>query len=62
MRIYSVCAVSVLYYLGLMQWLLRKLSWIMEFTLKASAAETVVVMGKQNKTFLFMWYASNKTI
>ncbi|XP_056454471.1 sodium/nucleoside cotransporter 1 [Gadus chalcogrammus] len=37
--------VSVLYYLGLMQWLIVKISWVMQLTLGTSATETLSVAG-----------------
>uniref|UniRef100_A0A8C5AJZ3 Solute carrier family 28 member 1 n=1 Tax=Gadus morhua TaxID=8049 RepID=A0A8C5AJZ3_GADMO len=37
--------VSVLYYLGLMQWLIVKISWVMQLTLGTTATETLSVAG-----------------
>uniref|UniRef100_A0A3Q3DXN3 Solute carrier family 28 member 1 n=1 Tax=Hippocampus comes TaxID=109280 RepID=A0A3Q3DXN3_HIPCM len=36
---------SVLYYLGLMQWLILKISWIMQITMGTSPTETLSVAG-----------------
>nr|XP_023697752.1 sodium/nucleoside cotransporter 1-like isoform X2 [Paramormyrops kingsleyae] len=36
---------SVLYYLGIMQWVIAKIAWIMQITMGTSAAETLSVAG-----------------
>lgn len=37
--------VSVMYYLGVMQWLVRGIAWVMHRTMKTSGAETLSVAG-----------------
>ncbi|XP_048887422.1 sodium/nucleoside cotransporter 1 isoform X2 [Brienomyrus brachyistius] len=36
---------SVLYYLGIMQWIIAKIAWVMQITMGTSAAETLCVAG-----------------
>ena len=44
--LYFSAFTSILYYLGAMQWLMVKLSWIMQFSLGTSATESLVAAGK----------------
>uniref|UniRef100_A0A8C3YK27 Solute carrier family 28 member 1 n=1 Tax=Catagonus wagneri TaxID=51154 RepID=A0A8C3YK27_9CETA len=39
------CAMSVLYHVGLMQWVILKISWLMQATMGTTATETLSVAG-----------------
>ncbi|XP_036591592.1 sodium/nucleoside cotransporter 2 [Trichosurus vulpecula] len=43
--IFFSCVMSVLYYLGLMQWVIVKIAWILQITLGTTATETLSVAG-----------------
>ncbi|XP_038606253.1 sodium/nucleoside cotransporter 1-like [Tachyglossus aculeatus] len=43
--IFFSCLMSILYYLGLMQWLILKVSWLLQVTLGTTATETLSVAG-----------------
>ncbi|XP_032751869.1 sodium/nucleoside cotransporter 1 [Rattus rattus] len=43
--IFFSCVMSVLYYLGLMQWVILKIAWLMQVTMGTSATETLSVAG-----------------
>ncbi|XP_044516096.1 sodium/nucleoside cotransporter 1 [Gracilinanus agilis] len=43
--IFFSCVMSILYYLGLMQWLILKISWLMQVTMGTTATETLSVAG-----------------
>ncbi|XP_074145637.1 sodium/nucleoside cotransporter 2 isoform X2 [Sminthopsis crassicaudata] len=43
--VFFSCVMSVLYYLGLMQWLIVKIAWILQITLGTTATETLSVAG-----------------
>ncbi|XP_015198884.2 sodium/nucleoside cotransporter 1 [Lepisosteus oculatus] len=43
--VFFSCVMSVLYYLGLMQWLIVKIAWIMQKTMGTSATESLSVAG-----------------
>ncbi|XP_040585439.1 sodium/nucleoside cotransporter 1 isoform X2 [Mesocricetus auratus] len=43
--VFFSCVMSVLYYLGLMQWVILKIAWLMQVTMGTSATETLSVAG-----------------
>eukprot|EP00071_Canis_lupus_P019857 XP_013967927.1 sodium/nucleoside cotransporter 1 isoform X6 [Canis lupus familiaris] len=43
--IFFSCVMSVLYYVGLMQWVIQKISWLMQTTMGTTATETLSVAG-----------------
>jgi len=43
--IYFSSFISIMYHLGAMQWLILKIAWIMQITLKTSATESMVAAG-----------------
>ncbi|XP_077630397.1 sodium/nucleoside cotransporter 1 [Crocuta crocuta] len=43
--IFFSCVMSVLYYVGLMQWVIQKISWLMQATMGTAATETLSVAG-----------------
>ncbi|KAM6181730.1 sodium/nucleoside cotransporter 1 [Erethizon dorsatum] len=43
--VFFSCIMSVLYYLGLMQWVILKIAWLMRITMGTSATETLSVAG-----------------
>ncbi|MBN3307868.1 S28A1 protein, partial [Amia calva] len=43
--IFFSCVMSVLYYLGFMQWLIIKIAWIMQISMGTSATESLSVAG-----------------
>uniref|UniRef100_A0A669E3Y1 Solute carrier family 28 member 1 n=1 Tax=Oreochromis niloticus TaxID=8128 RepID=A0A669E3Y1_ORENI len=43
--IFFSSVMSVLYYLGIMQWLILKISWVMQITMGTSSTETLSVAG-----------------
>ncbi|XP_042526364.1 sodium/nucleoside cotransporter 1, partial [Dipodomys spectabilis] len=43
--VFFSCVMSVLYYLGLMQWVILKIAWLMQFTMGTTATETLSVAG-----------------
>ncbi|XP_074091427.1 sodium/nucleoside cotransporter 2-like isoform X2 [Macrotis lagotis] len=43
--VFFSCVMSILYYLGLMQWLIMKVSWLLQITLGTTATETLSVAG-----------------
>uniref|UniRef100_A0A4X2K7I5 Solute carrier family 28 member 2 n=1 Tax=Vombatus ursinus TaxID=29139 RepID=A0A4X2K7I5_VOMUR len=43
--VFFSCVMSVLYYLGLMQWVIVKIAWILQITLGTTATETLSVAG-----------------
>uniref|UniRef100_A0A8D1VJB0 Sodium/nucleoside cotransporter n=2 Tax=Sus scrofa TaxID=9823 RepID=A0A8D1VJB0_PIG len=43
--VFFSCAMSVLYYVGLMQWVILKISWLMQATMGTTATETLSVAG-----------------
>ncbi|XP_069322677.1 sodium/nucleoside cotransporter 1-like [Eulemur rufifrons] len=43
--VFFSCVMSVLYYLGLMQWLIMKIAWLMQVTMGTTATETLSVAG-----------------
>ncbi|XP_054858259.1 sodium/nucleoside cotransporter 1-like [Eublepharis macularius] len=43
--IFFSSVMSVLYYLGVMQWVILKLSWILQFTMGTAATESLSVVG-----------------
>ncbi|XP_044518098.1 sodium/nucleoside cotransporter 2-like [Gracilinanus agilis] len=43
--IFFSCVMSILYYLGLMQWLIVKVAWLLQITLGTTATETLSVAG-----------------
>ncbi|XP_075432184.1 sodium/nucleoside cotransporter 2-like isoform X4 [Ascaphus truei] len=43
--VFFSCVMSVLYYVGLMQWLILKISWLMQITMGTTATETLSVAG-----------------
>ncbi|XP_058592451.1 sodium/nucleoside cotransporter 1 isoform X2 [Neofelis nebulosa] len=43
--IFFSCVMSVLYYVGLMQWVIQKISWLMQATMGTMATETLSVAG-----------------
>uniref|UniRef100_A0A8C4TF17 Sodium/nucleoside cotransporter n=1 Tax=Erpetoichthys calabaricus TaxID=27687 RepID=A0A8C4TF17_ERPCA len=43
--VFFSCVMSVLYYLGLMQWLIIKIAWLMQISMGTSATESLSVAG-----------------
>ncbi|XP_045417580.1 sodium/nucleoside cotransporter 1-like isoform X1 [Lemur catta] len=43
--VFFSCVMSVLYYLGLMQWVILKIAWLMQVTMGTTATETLSVAG-----------------
>jgi len=43
--IYFSSFISILYYLGAMQWVIKKISWLMQITLGTSSTESLVAAG-----------------
>lgn len=43
--VFFSCVMSILYYLGLMQWVILKIAWLMQVTMGTSATETLSVAG-----------------
>ncbi|XP_029808440.1 sodium/nucleoside cotransporter 1 isoform X1 [Suricata suricatta] len=43
--IFFSCVMSILYYVGLMQWVIQKISWLMQATMGTTATETLSVAG-----------------
>ncbi|XP_006152908.1 sodium/nucleoside cotransporter 1 [Tupaia chinensis] len=43
--VFFSCVMSVLYYAGLMQWVILKIAWLMQITLGTTATETLSVAG-----------------
>nr|XP_048290911.1 sodium/nucleoside cotransporter 1 [Myodes glareolus]XP_048290912.1 sodium/nucleoside cotransporter 1 [Myodes glareolus]XP_048290913.1 sodium/nucleoside cotransporter 1 [Myodes glareolus] len=43
--VFFSCVMSVLYYVGLMQWVILKIAWLMQVTMGTSATETLSVAG-----------------
>ncbi|XP_072478584.1 sodium/nucleoside cotransporter 2-like [Notamacropus eugenii] len=43
--VFFSCVMSILYYLGIMQWVIVKIAWILQITLGTTAPETVSVAG-----------------
>ncbi|XP_072475933.1 sodium/nucleoside cotransporter 1 [Notamacropus eugenii] len=43
--VFFSCVMSILYYVGLMQWLILKISWLMQVTMGTTATETLSVAG-----------------
>ncbi|XP_054571514.1 sodium/nucleoside cotransporter 2 isoform X1 [Eptesicus fuscus] len=43
--IYFGCVMSILYYLGLVQWLVQKVAWFLQITMGTTATETLAVAG-----------------
>ncbi|XP_072409254.1 sodium/nucleoside cotransporter 1, partial [Chiloscyllium punctatum] len=43
--VFFSCVMSILYYLGAMQWLIIKIAWLMQVTMGTSATETLSVAG-----------------
>ncbi|KAM5291800.1 sodium/nucleoside cotransporter 1 [Ctenodactylus gundi] len=43
--VFFSCVMSVLYYVGLMQWLIQKIAWLLQVTMGTSATETLSVAG-----------------
>ncbi|XP_004398323.1 PREDICTED: sodium/nucleoside cotransporter 1 [Odobenus rosmarus divergens] len=43
--IFFSCVMSTLYYVGLMQWVIQKISWLMQATMGTMATETLSVAG-----------------
>ncbi|XP_006739312.1 LOW QUALITY PROTEIN: sodium/nucleoside cotransporter 1 [Leptonychotes weddellii] len=43
--IFFSCVMSILYYVGLMQWVIQKISWLMQATMGTMATETLSVAG-----------------
>ncbi|XP_077656271.1 sodium/nucleoside cotransporter 2 [Urocitellus parryii] len=39
------CMTSILYYLGLVQWVVQKIAWFLQFTMRTTSTETLVVAG-----------------
>ncbi|KAL2790475.1 sodium/nucleoside cotransporter 2 [Daubentonia madagascariensis] len=39
------CVMSILYYLGLMQWVVQKVAWFLQITMGTTATETLAVAG-----------------
>ena len=53
--LYFSSFISVMYYLGAMQWIIFKIAWLMQISLRTSATESLVAAGKnfrfnQNET------------
>ncbi|XP_028734570.1 sodium/nucleoside cotransporter 2 [Peromyscus leucopus] len=43
--IFFGCVMSILYYLGLVQWVVQKIAWFLQITMGTTAAETLAVAG-----------------
>ncbi|XP_059533997.1 sodium/nucleoside cotransporter 1 isoform X1 [Myotis daubentonii] len=43
--VFFSCVMSILYHLGLMQWLILKIAWLMQVTMRTTAPETLSVAG-----------------
>ncbi|XP_012583989.1 PREDICTED: sodium/nucleoside cotransporter 2 [Condylura cristata] len=43
--IFFGCVMSILYYLGLVQWVIQKVAWFLQITLGTTATETLAVAG-----------------
>ncbi|XP_072478994.1 sodium/nucleoside cotransporter 2-like [Notamacropus eugenii] len=43
--VFFSCVMSILYYLGIMQWVIVKIAWMLQITLDTTATETVNVAG-----------------
>lgn len=43
--VFFSCVMSVLYYVGLMQWVILKIAWLMQVTMGTTATETLTVAG-----------------
>ncbi|XP_032758485.1 sodium/nucleoside cotransporter 2-like [Rattus rattus] len=43
--IFFGCVMSILYYLGLVQWVIQKIAWFLQITMGTTAAETLAVAG-----------------
>ncbi|KYO21461.1 sodium/nucleoside cotransporter 1 [Alligator mississippiensis] len=43
--VFFSCVMSILYYLGLMQWIILKISWLLQVTMGTTATETLSVAG-----------------
>ncbi|KAM5240733.1 sodium/nucleoside cotransporter 2 isoform 2-T2 [Hipposideros larvatus] len=43
--IFFGCVMSILYYLGLVQWVVQKIAWFLQLTLGTTATETLAVAG-----------------
>ncbi|XP_069078442.1 sodium/nucleoside cotransporter 1 [Pleurodeles waltl] len=43
--VFFSCVMSVLYFLGIMQWVILKISWLMQVTMGTTATETLSVAG-----------------
>ena len=39
------CVMSILYYLGLVQWVVQKIAWFLQITMGTTATETLAVAG-----------------
>jgi len=53
--IYFSAFISILYYFGAMQWMMFKLSWLMQFSMGTSATESMVAAGS---IILLLMYSS----
>ncbi|XP_053128479.1 sodium/nucleoside cotransporter 1-like [Hemicordylus capensis] len=43
--VFFSCVMSILYYLGVMQWVILKLSWILQITMGTAATESLSIVG-----------------
>ncbi|MBZ3880035.1 Sodium/nucleoside cotransporter 1 [Sciurus carolinensis] len=43
--VFFSCVMSILYYVGLMQWVISKIAWLMQVTMGTTATETLSVAG-----------------
>lgn len=43
--IFFGCVMSILYYLGVVQWVIQKIAWFLQITMGTTAAETLAVAG-----------------
>ncbi|KAF6079445.1 solute carrier family 28 member 1 [Phyllostomus discolor] len=43
--VFFSCVMSVLYHVGLMQWVIMKIAWLMQVTMSTTATETLTVAG-----------------
>ncbi|NXF12713.1 S28A1 protein, partial [Smithornis capensis] len=43
--VFFSCAMSILYYLGIMQWIILKISWLLQVSLGTTSTETLSVAG-----------------
>uniref|UniRef100_A0A8C8SLQ0 Sodium/nucleoside cotransporter n=1 Tax=Pelusios castaneus TaxID=367368 RepID=A0A8C8SLQ0_9SAUR len=43
--VFFSCVMSILYYLGFMQWIILKISWVLQVTMGTTATETLSVAG-----------------